>query len=44
VPLLKAYLEDEKKKSEELAQKGRDPVGAQVCLFLCVCGHVPLSV
>nr|ABR17986.1 unknown [Picea sitchensis] len=28
IPLLKAYLEDEKKKSEELVQKGKD-VGAQ---------------
>jgi hypothetical protein len=36
VTLLKAYLEDENKVSQEIAQKGRDHVNAHVCLFLCV--------
>ena len=41
VPLLKAYLEHQRKASEEIAKKGRDHVGSLVCLFLLVWCMLP---
>ena len=41
VPLLKAYLEHQRKASEEIEKKGRDYVGSLVCLFLLVSFMLP---